>query len=57
MEAISCYIVSDDCGGNFIVGYGVGVLREKIGECFSQKIRIPRERWWIISSRVSKWKY
>ncbi|HUM46969.1 MAG TPA: hypothetical protein PLD84_08575 [Chitinophagales bacterium] len=33
----SCYKIADNCGGYLIVGYGVGIIREKTSECFSGK--------------------
>ncbi len=33
----ACYKISDSCGGYMINGYGVGILREKKSDCFSNK--------------------
>lgn len=36
-KSISCYKISDSCNSYQIVGYGVGILHERISECFSGK--------------------
>lgn len=33
----TCYRITDHCEGYLIVGYGVGIIREKTSECFSGK--------------------
>ncbi|MBK6483997.1 MAG: hypothetical protein IPG01_12905 [Chitinophagaceae bacterium] len=36
-KASACYKITDNCEGYWIVGAGIGIIREKTSECFSGK--------------------